>query len=84
MAFHARQENTTDHRNLMVKLLMLMIISLIGGHKAKGPRLFGVAKEDISCRCTTIEVVEDIEPKLRKDNDNKKIVKYKNYADWFR
>jgi len=71
-----------DHRELDGQTIDVDDYFIIGGHKAKGPRLFGVAKEDISCRCTTIEVVEDIEPKLRKDNDNKKVVKYKNYADW--
>ena len=31
------------------------------GHKAKGPRLFGVASEDINCRCTVIRLL----PKFR-------------------
>lgn len=31
------------------------------GHKAKGPRLFGVASEDINCRCTVIRSL----PKFR-------------------
>lgn len=52
------------------------------GHKAPQPRLFGVASEDIRCRCDTITIVEGISPELRKDNENKQHIKYKNYEDW--
>lgn len=53
------------------------------GNKADGPRLFGVAGLDINCRCTTITVVNGISPELRKDNENKEIIKYNNYKEWF-
>lgn len=33
----------------------------INGHKALGPSLFGIAAEDINCRCTTVEVLDDEE-----------------------
>lgn len=52
------------------------------GHKAKGPRLFNVASEDINCRCTTITKVKGISPATRKDNESKEIIKYTNYKEW--
>ena len=52
------------------------------GHKAKGPRLFNVASEDINCRCTTITNVKGISPATRKDNESKEIIKYTNYKEW--
>jgi SPP1 gp7 family putative phage head morphogenesis protein len=54
------------------------------GYKADGPRLFGRASLDINCRCTTIAVVNGIEPELRKDNENKKIIHYTSYRNWLR
>ena len=54
----------------------------LSGHKAEGPRLFGVASEDIACRCTTIEIVVGISPELRKDNESKEMITYKNYDEW--
>lgn len=35
----------------------------IDGHKTMGPGLFGIASEDINCRCTTVEVLMDDEDK---------------------
>lgn len=52
------------------------------GNKADGPRLFGVAGLDINCRCTTITEVNGISPDLRKDNENKEIIKYNSYNEW--
>lgn len=52
------------------------------GNKAQGPRLFGVAGEDINCRCTTITIVNGISPATRKDNESKEIIKYTNYKEW--
>lgn len=56
----------------------------INGHKAPQPRLFGVASEDIRCRCDTITIVEGISPELRKDNEDKQYIKYKNYEEWYK
>src|SRR5699024_5260988 len=52
------------------------------GHKADGSRLFGVASEDIHCRCTTITEVNGLSPELRMDNDGYEIP-YENYKDWY-
>lgn len=53
-----------------------------GGHTASGPRLFGIAREDVNCRCTTIAVVDGIEPELRRNNETGKNEKYRTYAEW--
>ena len=52
------------------------------GAKAMGPRMFGKPQEDINCRCTTITIVNGIEPELRKDIETKEIIKYNNYNEW--
>ncbi|HFI0686990.1 TPA: phage minor head protein [Streptococcus suis] len=52
------------------------------GYEADGPRLFGNASLDVNCRCTTIGIVNGIEPELRKDIETKEIIKYNNYNEW--
>lgn len=54
----------------------------IDGYSAEGPGMFGDSAMDINCRCTTITIVDDISPKLRKDNINKEVIEYKNYSEW--
>ena len=71
-----------DHRELDGQTVEVDGKFSIRGHTAKGPRLFGVASEDVNCRCTTIEVIDGISPELRKDNESKEMIKYKNYDEW--
>ena len=52
------------------------------GYEADGPRLFGSASLDVNCRCTTIGIVNGIEPELRRDNETKEIIEYRNYREW--
>lgn len=52
------------------------------GLHADAPRLFGVAEQDINCRCTTITVVNGIAPDVRKDSESGDIIDYANYNDW--
>ncbi|PGS81642.1 hypothetical protein COC69_05795 [Bacillus cereus] len=54
----------------------------VSGHKAKAPRLFGVAAEDINCRCTTVAIVDDIVPELR--NPDGTLSKWQNYDEWLK
>lgn len=56
----------------------------VHGYSAPQPRLFGVAKEDIYCRCDTVTVVEGISPNLRRDNETGKIIDYKSYDEWYK
>lgn len=57
------------------------------GYMALEPRMFGIASEDINCRCTTIAIFEGLEPTTRMaravDYKMGNIVPYKNYEDWF-
>lgn len=55
------------------------------GAFATAPRLFGIAKEDINCRCNMTPVVEGLEDtKYRKARENGKSVLVKNqtYKQW--
>lgn len=55
---------------------------MFDGYVADGPKLFGVPWLDINCRCTTIPIVNDIEPSVRRDNETGDVIKYKNYKEW--
>lgn len=72
----------SDHRALDGQQVPIDGEFKINGHSAKQPRMFGVASEDIRCRCTSINIVNGIAPELRKDNETGKMVKYKNYNEW--
>lgn len=37
-----------------------------------------------SCRCSWIPYFKDLKYKTRKDNETKKIIKYKNYDEWYK
>lgn len=56
----------------------------VNGHKAKQPRMFGIAKEDVRCRCTSINIVDGIAPELRRDGESKELIEYKNYDEWLK
>jgi SPP1 gp7 family putative phage head morphogenesis protein len=56
-----------------------------GGAEAMYPGSFGVASQDINCRCTYISVIEGYEPEVRaaRGTDGKtKVIKYTNYEEW--
>lgn len=71
-----------DHRELDGQTIEVDEKFSVRGHTAEGPRLFGVAREDVNCRCTTIEVIDGVAPELRKNNETKEASEYKNYEDW--
>lgn len=58
------------------------------GRTAPAPKKFGVAEEDINCRCTMISIFDGLEPQVRmaREVDKKmgKIVKYDNYPEWYK
>ena len=57
-----------------------------GGGNAEAPRMFGIASEDINCRCTLVPEVEGMENgKYRKARDSQGksvLVKNQNYKEW--
>lgn len=77
------KKTRTDHQQLDGQTVGIDEEFHIHGYTAQQPRLFGVAKEDIGCRCDTVTIVEGISPELRRDNENKQVVKYKNYEEWY-
>ena len=52
------------------------------GYKAIGPRCFGVAGMDINCRCTTITIVDGINPDYRRDNETGEKIAFRTYDQW--
>ena len=52
------------------------------GYKAIGPRCFGVAGLDINCRCTTITIVDGINPDYRRDNETGEKISFRTYDQW--
>lgn len=54
----------------------------IAGKKTLQPHMFGRAEEDCNCRCIAISVIDGYEPKLRRDNETKAVIKYKDYNKW--
>ena len=54
----------------------------VNGNKALHPHGFGVASEDINCRCAIINVIDDVRPETRRDNQSKDTIKDMSYAEW--
>ena len=46
------------------------------------PRLSGVAEHDIRCRCDAIDIVDNETPKMRLDNEEKKLIPYTKFEDY--
>ncbi len=46
------------------------------------PLMSGVKGHDIYCRCTTIDVVDNETPKMRRDNVTKKVVPFEKYSEY--
>lgn len=57
-----------------------------GGRKAMSPGKFGVAEEDINCRCDMISVFDGLEPKVRKARNpftgKNEYIKYQTFNEW--
>jgi SPP1 gp7 family putative phage head morphogenesis protein len=57
----------------------------LGRAKAKGPRLFGIAKEDINCRCAIRMQIRGKEPEVRRarlEDGSTKVIPYTTYDEW--
>lgn len=53
------------------------------GARAECPGDFGIAEEDISCRCGVRAQLKDRAPKVRRENvGDKDIIEYKTYKQW--
>lgn len=59
-------------------------MTMKGEHKfVVGPKLTGTT-DDINCRCEIRLQYNNIPLKVRKDNESKEVIPYKNYQDWKR
>lgn len=54
----------------------------VDGKKALQPHMFGRPEEDINCRCRSISKIKGYDHKLRRDNESKEVIDYKNYEEW--
>lgn len=72
----------SDHAELDGQTVKVDDNFKINGYEGAGPRLFGVASEDINCRCTTVPIVFGVGPDLRNDNESKKSIKWQTYTEW--
>lgn len=55
------------------------------GAKAKQPRMFGIAKEDINCRCAVRIQVNGREPQIRRarlEDGSTKVIPYTTFEEW--
>lgn len=51
------------------------------GNKTLSPGNFGIAKEDINCRCISVTIVNGIKPSERRDGYGN-VIPYKNFQEW--
>lgn len=75
----------TTHRHLDGKPADKDGLFHSSGASAPQPRLFGIAKEDIQCRCATRIHVNGREPTVRRvrlEDGSTKVIPWMNYKDW--
>lgn len=75
----------SSHRHLDGQLIG--VDELFKGKMGRGlaPGLFGVAGEDINCRCKVITILDEHSmPTTRHDNVSKKLIKFKSYEEWMK
>lgn len=72
----------SDHRQLDGQTLSLPDLFKINGYEALHPHEFGAASEDVNCRCVLINVIDDIAPEFRMDNESKKTIQNMSYEEW--
>jgi len=57
-----------------------------GGFRVMRPGAFGVASQDINCRCTTIDIIDDQSPSIRRGlnptTGESEVFKYKDFDTW--
>lgn len=56
----------------------------LDGSRAMMPRMFGIAAEDINCRCGCTSVIAGFVQTRRRDGETKKLVKTDNYESWLK
>lgn len=77
-------ETRNTHRELDGQTVDVKSHFEVDGKFAMQPNMFGIAEEDINCRCRTINVIEGYEPTIRRDNLTGEEVSHKNYNEWLK
>lgn len=75
----------TSHRKLDGQKVAIDGYFTIRGHKTQAPSLFGIAEEDINCRCRIITevdgfAIEDMQRRVKGEG----VSKYKTYDEWYK
>ncbi|WP_349533037.1 phage minor head protein [Leuconostoc citreum] len=78
------KKTRTDHRMLDGKTIELKELFTVNGYQALHPHAFGAASEDVNCRCVLINVIDDIAPEYRMDNESKQTIKDMSYEEWLK
>ncbi|MCF8012484.1 MAG: phage head morphogenesis protein [Clostridiales bacterium] len=79
-------ETRTGHRQLDGQTVDIGQPFKLNGLTAQYPGGFGVASQDINCRCSVIDIIEGLEPSVRRGKNpltgKSEIITYKNYNEW--
>lgn len=55
-----------------------------GKYSALHPHGFGVASEDINCRCVLINIIDNVDSDTRRDNETGETIKDMSYEQWLK
>lgn len=70
------------HQELDGKVVGIDEYFEVRGLKTLQPNMFGIAEEDINCRCRTLSVIKGYKSGTRIDGETGKVGKYANYTEW--
>lgn len=72
----------TDHAALDNMIVGVDEYFKVNGVQALHPHGFGNASEDVNCRCVIVNVIDDIKPEFRRDNETGETIKDMSYNKW--
>lgn len=72
----------TDHAALDNMIVGVDEYFKVNGVQALHPHGFGDASEDVNCRCIIVNVIDDIKPEFRRDNETGETIKDMSYNKW--
>ncbi|GFZ30738.1 hypothetical protein CSC2_12640 [Clostridium zeae] len=77
------KKTRVDHQQLNGQVVDIDEKFHLHGYSTSQPRLFGVAKEDIGCRCDCETVVEE-DSVIAENNKVSEVKKYDNFEQWYK
>ncbi|MBK1809441.1 HNH endonuclease [Clostridium sp. YIM B02505] len=78
------KKTRVDHQQLNGQVVDIDEKFYLHGYSASQPRLFGVAKEDIGCRCDCETVVEEAYNEATNSKESIEAKKYENFDQWYK